>query len=111
MTYLAQSQLEGDPDFQRRVRAVNTQQASTYIDDAAADIEACAEAILRDAPGPQQALLRMAAAGPGIADKVDLGNATVDQSLVTDEDLLALTQANWPVVAALYYDTDGTPKP
>lgn len=109
MSYHAQSQLESDPTFQGRVRAVNVQQANTYKDDGRGDVAATADAVLRDDPGPGAALLRLAAAGPGIADRVDTGDGTIDQALVTDEDLLALTQANWPTVAALYYAEDGTP--
>jgi hypothetical protein len=64
---------------------------------------------MRDEAGPGAALLRLDAAGPGIADKVDNGDGTIDQSKVTDADLLSLTQANWPVVAGLYFQEDGTP--
>ena len=68
MSYHAQSQLESDPTFQGRVRAVNVQQANTYKDDGRGDVAATADAVLRDDPGPGAALLRLAAAGPGIAD-------------------------------------------
>jgi len=40
---------------------------------------------------------------------VDNGDGTIDQSLVLDADLLSLTQANFPTVAALYFDSEGTP--
>lgn len=109
MSYLSQSQLETDTDFQRRVRAVNTEQAEYFKDAAGLDQKALAYAVLRDEPGPQQALLRLAAGGPGVADKVDTGDGSIDQSLVTDADLLALTQANWPAVAMLYFDSEGNP--
>lgn len=107
--YLAQSQLEQDPTFQLRIRAVNTEQSQIFIDDGRPDIAACAKAVLRDDSGPGATLLRLAAAGPGIADKVSTGDGTIDQSLVTDADLLALTQANFPHTAALYFNTDGSP--
>lgn len=109
MSYLAQSLLETDPDFQRRAYAVNVQQADTYKDDARPAFVATANAILRDDPGPGATLLRLDAAGPGIADKVDNGDGTIDQAKVTDADLLSLTQANWQVVAGLYFTEDGTP--
>lgn len=110
MSYLAQSQLETDADFQRRVNSVNVQQASVYKDDARPAFVATANAILTDQPGPGASLLRLDAAGPGIADKADNGDGTIDQSKVTDDDLLSLTQANWQVVAGLYFNEDGTPK-
>jgi hypothetical protein len=109
MSYLAQSQLEQDPTFQLRVRAVNTQQSEVFINDTRPDIAACARSVLRDEQGPSSGLLKFAAGGPGIADKVDNGDGTIDQSLVLDADLLSLTQANFPTVAALYFDSEGTP--
>jgi hypothetical protein len=110
MSYLAQSLLEQDPAFQHRVRAVNTEQAQVFQSDGRADIAATATAVLRDEPGPSAVLLRLAAASPGIGNRVDNGDGTVDQSKVTDADLLAITQANFPTVADLFYDDDGTPK-
>ena len=110
MSYLAQSQLEQDPAFQHRVRAVNTEQAQAFQNDGRPDIAACASAVLRDDSGPGSVLLRLAAGGPGIAAMVDNGDGTIDQSRVTDDDLLSLTQTNFPTVADLYFDDDGTPK-
>jgi hypothetical protein len=109
MSYLSQSLLVVDADWQRRVDAVGVQQAETYKDDTRPDIVATAHAVLRNEPGPCQAFWRLDAAGPGIADKVDNGDGTIDQNQVTDADLLSLTQAMWPVVAALYFAADGTP--
>jgi len=53
----------------------------------------------------------MAAAGPLIADKVDLGDGTIDSTLITDVDILALVQNQFPTIAAMFYDSTGTPKP
>ena len=103
MSYHAQSLLEMDPTFQLRVRAVNTEQAESFKDDGRADIAACARAVLRDDPGPGAALLRLAAGGPGIADRVDNGDGTINQAKVTDADLLSLTQSNFPVAADLFF--------
>jgi hypothetical protein len=111
LSYQAQSQLEADATFQGRVYAANIQQADVFKDDARPDFVATAHAIMRDDPGPGATLLRLAAAGPGIADKVDQGDGTIDQALVTDADLLALTQGNWPTVAGLYFDAEGSPLP
>lgn len=110
MTYLVQSQLETDPDFQRRNYSCLTQQANYFIGSAGLDHKALAESVLRGEMQPQQTLLRMNAAGPGIADKVDNGDGTIDQSKCTDDDLLSMTQAAWPQVAQLYYNEDGTRK-
>jgi hypothetical protein len=108
---MAQSQLAADTDFQSRTRACCTQQADTFKDDARADIAALATDILRLSGGPLGTFYTLNAAGPGIAEKVDNGDGTISQEKVTDGDLLSLTQAEWPTVAALYYAEDGSPKP
>lgn len=111
MSYETQATLEADDAFQQRNRAVTVQQAQFFgsQEGAAADSLALCAAVLRDDPGPWQTFVRLAAAGPGIADKVDTGDGGVDSSLVTDEELLSLTQANWPTVTSLYFASDGTP--
>jgi len=111
MSYLAQDQLTNDIVFAGRSRSAVVQQAETFKDDARPDFVAVANAALRGDGGTYNAFLRMAAAGPGIADKADNGDGTVDQSKVTDADLLSLTQAFWPTVAGLFYNSDGSMKP
>ena len=111
MSYLAVDQLSNDTAFAGRNRACCMEQAETFKDDTRADIVAVADAILRDEGGLYLTFTRMAAAGPGIGDKADNGDGTIDQSKIGDDDILALTQANWPVVAGLYFATDGTPIP
>jgi hypothetical protein len=109
LTYQAQDQLANDVIFGGRNRACATQQAEIFKDDQRPAYVAVSESVLRNEPSCLNAFTRLAAAGPGIADKVDQGDGTIDQSLVTDEDLLSLTQANWPVVADLYFDAEGNP--
>jgi len=111
MSYETQALLEADGDFQQRARSCTVQQADYYKDAAAADQKALAYGVLRDDPGLVPTFIRLAAAGPGVADKVDTGNGTIDSSLVLDADLLSLTQGNWPIVTSLYFNTDGTPRP
>jgi hypothetical protein len=111
MSYHAQTQLEQDQAFQLRVRAVNTEQAQTFLNDGRADIAATAAAVLRDDGGTGSALLRLAAGAPGVAAEVDNGDGTINSSRVTDAELLAITQANFPTVAALFYNEDGSIKP
>jgi hypothetical protein len=109
MSYQGQAQLEADFWWQQRNRSVAIQQAETFKDDQRPDWQATAQSILRDDPGFALTFSRIAAGGPGIADKADNGDGTIDQSKVTDADLLSLTQANWSVVAGLYFAEDGTP--
>ena len=111
MSYLAVAQLITDQQFTGRNRAAALEQSETFKDDGRPDIAATARDCLRDSAGPLGAFTRMAAAGPGVGDKVDLGDGTIDQAQVTDADLLSLTQANFPVVASLFYTADGTPIP
>jgi hypothetical protein len=109
MSYESQAALEADYQFQQRARAAAIQQADYFKDDQRADLVALSDGLLRDDAGLSAAFVRLDAAGPGIADKVDAGDGAIDQSLVTDADLLALTQASYPTVAALYFAADGTP--
>lgn len=106
MSYQSQGQLENDPEFQLRVRASCLQQGSLAYEVPAQ--QALADGVLRDAGGYWVCFNRLAAAGPGIAEKAETPDG-VDQSLVLDADLLALTQANWPKVSDLYFDAEGNP--
>jgi hypothetical protein len=110
MSYLAQAQLEGDVIFQGRVRSCATQQAETFKDDQRLNFVAVAESVLRGESECVLAFVRFSAAGPGIADKVDNGDGTIDQTKVTDADLLSLVQTFWPSIATLFFNEDGTPK-
>ena len=107
MSYLAIDQLINDATFAGRNRAAALQQSETFKDDGRPDIAALAGDVLRDNGLATTAFTRFAAAGPGIGDKADNGDGTIDQARITDADLLSLTQANFPSVAALYFDPDG----
>lgn len=102
MSYQSIAQLTKDPDFIDRSNACATQQADIYKDDANPEFAALAGEVVKGSAGPLATFVRMAAAGPGVGDRVDVGDGTIDQTLVTDADLLALTQANWPEVAKLF---------
>lgn len=111
MSYQSANQLQNDGAFNGRNQSVCLQQAEVFKDDARPGWVSLANGIMRDEGGLTQTFVRLAANGPGIADKVDNGDGTIDQEKVTDADLLSLTQANWPVVAGLYFDADGKPLP
>jgi hypothetical protein len=108
MSYASQDQLAYDIQFMSRNRACVTQQAETYQASGDPQVKALANAALRQEGGIINTFTNMAAAGPGIAEKV---GDPPDQSLVTDEDILALTQANWIPVAQLYFDAEGNRLP
>lgn len=111
MTYAAQSLLAADPDFQARVRASAVEQSRTFLDDGRADIAALAADLLRNSPEPLVTFFGLLAAAPGLADAADNGDGTVDSSRITDADILAAVQADYPTVAALYFDDTGAPLP
>jgi hypothetical protein len=110
MSYQSQAQLEQDPDFQGRSTASAVQQAAVFKDDQRPDFVALAERILVGDHAYTTTFTRLDVAGPGIADKVDQGDGTIDQTQVTDADLLSLTQANFPVIADLFFTPEGEPK-
>lgn len=107
MSYQAQAQLADDIWFQARSRSAAVEQAEHFKDDQRPGFVALSNALLRGDGETTLAFTRLNAAGPGIADKVDLGDGTIDQARVTDPDLLSLTQANFPVIAELFFDADG----
>jgi hypothetical protein len=109
VSYFAQWLLTWDTDFAGRGRACLTQQADVFKDDARADLAALAESILRQESGPLMAFQVLLAATPGFADTVIDGNNVVNSGRIADDDILAAVQAQWPTVARLYYDPDGTP--
>jgi hypothetical protein len=110
MSYQSQADLTLDAAFNGRATSAATEQAAAFVNDQRPDWVATARAVLRGESEILGAFVRLDAAGPGIADKVDPeGDGSIDQSLVADADLLALTQGNWPVVAGLYFDADGSP--
>ena len=106
MSFSAIDQLTNDVLFNGRVRACTVQQSETFQNSQLPQIVAAAKASLRGQADPALTLARMAAAGPGMAD--DAGDP-VDQTKISDADILASVQANFPTVAALYYDEDGNP--
>jgi hypothetical protein len=111
VSYQTQAQLEANSEFRGRAQAAATEQADSYINDQRPDYVAVADAVLKGSAPQLNAFIRLDAAGPGIAEKVDIGDDSIDQSLCTDADLLSLTQGSWQVVAGLYFNTDGTPRP
>jgi hypothetical protein len=109
LSYQTEAALATDPDFQARVKACTTAQANVFKDDDRPDIAGLAHAMLRNDIAPLTTFWNLIAAAPGFGDSVDSGDGTIDQSAVTDPDLLAAVQAAWPTVADLYYSDTGVP--
>jgi hypothetical protein len=98
MSFQQIDQLTGDPTFGGRVRACAVQQAETYKDDVRPDFVALANDQLTGGT-TYLAFVRIIAAFPGLAEAPE----------IADGDILSQMQANWPVVAGLYYLSDGSP--
>jgi hypothetical protein len=111
MSYLSIDLLTFDNGFNRRVRSCCVEQAQTFASDTRLDIAALGNEELRGGGPTTLAFVRIMAAFPGIAERITLPDGTVDQSLIDDADILAQVQANWPTVAALYWDPDGNRLP
>jgi hypothetical protein len=109
MTYLAQWNLTNDAGFTSRSRAAITEQASIFKDDARPDWVALANAALRSDLEPLTTFQTVLGAAPGFADTAGRDDGTVDSSLISDDEIRAAVQADWPTVASLYYNADGTP--
>ena len=98
MSFQEIDQLTSDPVFGGRVRACAVQQAETYKNDARPDFVALADDQLKGGT-TYLAFVRIIAAFPGLAEADE----------IADADILSQMQANWQVVAGLYYAADGTP--
>jgi hypothetical protein len=110
MSYQSQGSLATDPAFVQRVSACSVQQANIYINDTREDMKAFSDAILRFESAPQITLFNMVAAAPGLADSADVGDGTIDSTLVVDQAILSAVQAVWPTAAAAYFNSDGSGK-
>jgi hypothetical protein len=110
LAYLTQALLATDTDFIRRVTACCNEQAETFRNDARPPFVSLANSVLRGEAEGTNAFVRFTASAPGIAEKAATSDPNiVDSSQVTDGDLLSTVQANWQVVADLYFNEDGTP--
>lgn len=109
MSYESQSLLMSDGGFQNRCISCSTEQAMTYKDAADASFKAVAQGVLKGNGDITLAFVRLNSSAPGMAAKADDGHGGVDSTQITDSDILSATQANWQVVASLYFNADGTP--
>jgi hypothetical protein len=111
VSYQSQWQLAADVGFVGRSRACIVQQSELYgLPSSNAQVRALAGSLLVD-DNPQEwiTFLNVMAAGPGLADKVDQGDGTIDSTLIDDEEILSSVQNEFPGVAALFYDAAGEP--
>lgn len=111
MSYTVQTELESDAVFAGRIRAVISEQSLVFINDQRPDFQALAMSLLRLEQITNTSFGRMLVATPGFADTATDVDGTVDQSRIPDAALLSATQADFPTVVALFFDTDGNRLP
>lgn len=115
MSYHVQHTLANQSDFNPRVTACCTEQSESFINDGRPQFVSLAKALLRGDGPMQYTFVRVCAAAPGMADKADtgevndIGQPILDHTQISDEDILAAVQADFPTVAALYFDDTGAP--
>lgn len=104
MSYSDIDMLTQDPLFGGRIRACCVEQAEVYKNDARPEFVDLANDVLKGDGQGVASFIRITAAAPGIAEMATT-NGSLDQSQVTDGAILASVQANWEVVADLFYST------
>jgi hypothetical protein len=109
MSYLTYALLTEDVNFGRRSRSCIIQQANAFTSDANLAVVALAGVLLKGYPAQTQTMLQGIAAGPGFDTTVDNGDGTIDETKLTDNQLLAQCQEQFPIVASLYFDSTGAP--
>jgi hypothetical protein len=112
MSYQTQALLYEDPDFTgRRCRSCLFQKASEVYQEtgSAPDVQALSNALLKDEAAIMSTFLRAICAAPGFADIVDNGDGTIDSLKVSDDDVLAAVTELYPIIATLFFTSDGTP--
>jgi hypothetical protein len=102
-------QLAKDFQFMQRVNACMWQESLTRQTDPDPASAALAADVLRGLTQGSTAMTNMIAAFPGLADQATMtkgdGSKQLDHTAISDEDILAQTQANWKTVADLFYVT------
>jgi hypothetical protein len=111
MSYQTQWLLTYDNAFVSRCRASLTQRAVIYKDDERPDFVALADSLLKQSNQAEFVTFQsMLANAPGFAAKVDNGDGTIDSTKIEDPEIQSAVDADFPVVAGLYYDSEGTPR-
>lgn len=119
MSYLDIAQLTEDPQFQSRVRACTVQEAHTFKDDQRPAWQALALDCLKGGGATTLMFVRLMAAFPGFVTDLPVqkpeeepppqppGPPRFDSTRILDGAILAQVQAQWPVVAELFFDEEG----
>jgi hypothetical protein len=99
MSYTSQSALRANMSFQERVTSCVNEQALTFRNDARPEFSYLSEWVIRTGgAGAASVFVPNIAGGPGFGD--------VEEKDITDGDILAATQAIWPVIGVNYVPAD-----
>jgi hypothetical protein len=102
MAYQDIDALTRDELFTGRVRACCTEQALVFRNDTRPEMSALADDLLRANSPALLTFVAIVAAAPGLAERAAVEGG-VDQTLISDADILASVQGAWPIVADLLY--------
>lgn len=116
MTLLGIAHLQYHPDFTDRCRSSFINQSVNIMDDTMQPIgtpeeKQLAKALLSDDPVMINTFIRTLSATPGWADMADIGDAVMDPSLISDEEIRSSVLTQWPRVAWLFYGDPSMPMP
>jgi hypothetical protein len=110
MSYLAQWNLDHDFGFNSRCRACMTEQALVFGASAEPPNKALSQAVIRNDQTITASFVTLVAGSPGLAQAADPDDdGTVDAALIPDAMLLSTVQGQWPIVASVFFNEDGTP--
>lgn len=109
MSYLTYALLTEDVNFGRRSRACINETANSLNQDSDPAIAALANDLLKQEGLQTVVMLNGICAGPGFAEKVDVGDGTIDSSRITDDEIRDHTQSMFAEVARIFYPTSEPP--
>lgn len=101
MTYQSMAALSFDAAFRDRTITCAKEQALIFKDDGRPDMAALADSII-ESPSNAHGLFELVCVAPGFTD-ID------DSSTITDGDILAAVQAQWPTYAGVMFPADTPP--
>jgi len=107
MSYATIAELAQDATFQGRVKSCATIECQQNLGNPDhPDWSNLAYDTLRGADHVMDAFIRLVAQAPGLADNAGF---PLDQTKITDAGITKAVNDNYPVVASLWYNPDGTP--
>ena len=115
MSLLDQWQLTFNDPFVSRVRTAIHNEALNQVNSAVPPVAALAQDLLKGTAGAHiNAFVGLVGSTSGFAGKImigDVNNPILDTGQITDAEIVTAVQTGFPMVANLFYDATGAPKP